>query len=127
MNAIRIVIADDERPARSFLRSTLRAFEDVEIVGEASGGIEAVGLIESLHPDLVLLDVQMPEVDGLEVAERLNDPKPIIVFIAAYAAHSARALELHALDYLLKPVSVARLRDVMDRVHKYLGRREAAR
>src|SRR6185295_3780643 len=105
------MIADDERPARSFLAAMLRSFEDVEIVGEAQNGSEAVEMIEREKPDLALLDVQMPEVDGLGVVRLLrNNMTPLIGFVTAYDAYAVRAFAVNAVDYLLKPVDRARLR-----------------
>src|SRR2546428_12023613 len=113
---LRVVIADDERPARSFLASVLRTFNDVEIVGEAANGMEAVSLIESKRPDLALLDLQMPEVDGLGVVRLLKKNRtPLIAFVTAYDEYAVRAFELNAVDYLLKPVESGRLRQAIDR------------
>src|SRR5438477_6053655 len=82
---LRVVIADDERPARSFLASILRTFKDVEIVGEAANGMEAVQVIEAQRPDLALLDLQMPEVDGLGVVRLLRKNRtPLVAFVTAY-------------------------------------------
>src|ERR1041384_7902886 len=118
---LRVVIADDERPARSFLASTLRAFDDVEIVGEATNGIEAVSLIESRRPDLALLDLQMPELDGLGVVRLLRKNRtPLVAFVTAYDEHAIRAFEVNAVDYLLKPVESARLRQTLNRAHERL-------
>src|ERR1700736_4649143 len=100
---LRVVIADDERPARSLLASMLRSFDDVEIVGEAKDGAEAVELIESSRPDLALLDFQMPEVDGLDVVRLLRKRRlPMIAFVTAHDEHAVAAFELNAVDYLLK-------------------------
>src|SRR5262249_3263248 len=97
---VRVVIADDERPARSFLASILRTFDDVEIVGEAANGMEAVSLIESRRPDLALLDLQMPELDGLGVVRLLRKNRtPLVAFVTAYDEHAVRAFELNAVDY----------------------------
>ncbi len=82
---IRVVIADDERPARMFLKNLLADFEDVEIVGEAENGAEVVELIEKTRPDLALLDLQMPEVGGLEAVKLLRkDAMPLVAFVTAY-------------------------------------------
>lgn len=122
---VRIVIADDERPARSFLASALRRFGDVEVIGEAMNGMEAVAMIESKRPDLVLLDLQMPELDGFGVVRllRKND-MPIIAFVTAHDEHAIRAFELNAVDYLLKPVETARLRETIDRAKDRLERED---
>ena len=120
---LRVVIADDERPARSFLASVLRKFDDVEIVGEAANGIEAVALIESLQPDLALLDLQMPELDGMGVVQMLpKNRTPLVAFVTAYDEHAVRAFELNAVDYILKPVEAARLRQTITRVQERLER-----
>ena len=122
---LRVLIADDERPARSFLASVLRKFDDVEIVGEAANGMEAVALIESLQPDLALLDLQMPELDGLGVVQLLpKNRTPLVAFVTAYDEHAVRAFELNAVDYILKPVDAARLRRTIDRVHERLERED---
>src|SRR5918994_1169352 len=115
------MIADDERPARSFLAAMLRAFEDVEIVGEASNGSEAVELIEREKPDLALLDLQMPELDGLGVVRLLRkDVTPLVAFVTAYDEYAVRAFEVNAVDYLLKPVERGRLRQTLNRAHERL-------
>src|ERR1044071_856956 len=122
---LRVVIADDERPARSFLASILRTFNDVEIVGEAVNGMEAVTLIESRQPDLALLDLQMPELDGLGVVRLLKKNKiPLVAFVSAYDEHAVRAFELNAVDYILKPVEASRLRQTIDRVKERLERED---
>ena len=120
---LRVVIADDERPARSFLASLLRGFDDVEIVGEAQNGTEAVEMIEREKPDLALLDLQMPEVDGLGVVRLLRkNLTPLIGFVTAYDEYAVRAFEVNAVDYLLKPVDRARLRDTLNRAQERLER-----
>jgi two-component system LytT family response regulator len=113
---LRVVIADDERPARSFLSAILRKFDDVEIVGEAANGMEAVALIEARRPDLALLDLQMPELDGLGVVRLLRKNRmPLVGFVTAYDEHAVRAFELNAVDYILKPVESGRLRLTINR------------
>ena len=113
---LRVVIADDERPARAILISMLREIADVEIVGEAVDGAEAVEVIERTKPDLVLLDLQMPEVDGLSVVRLLKRGSlPLIAFVTAYDEYAVRAFELNAVDYLLKPVEESRLREAIRR------------
>ena len=122
---VRVVIADDERPARSFLAAVLRKFEDVELVGEASNGVEAVSLIESKRPDLALIDLRMPELDGLGVVRLLRkDQAPLIAFVTAHDEHAIRAFEVNAVDYILKPVESARLRQTIDRVKERLERED---
>src|SRR5437763_7841839 len=122
---LRVVIADDERPARSFLAAILRKFEDVEMVGEAANGMEAVALIESKRPDLALLDLQMPELDGLGVVRLLRKNRtPLVAFVTAYDEHAVRAFEVNAVDYLLKPVETTRLRQTIDRAKDRLERED---
>lgn len=118
---LRVMLVDDEEPARDRLRRMLAGFADVELVGEASDGEEALERIESLGPDLVLLDIQMPGCTGLEVAASLKGPGPAVVFCTAYDEHAVDAFELHAVDYLLKPVSRARLANALDRVRAGAG------
>jgi two-component system, LytTR family, response regulator len=124
MNSLlRVAIADDERPARSFLAAMLRGFDDVKLVGEASNGAEAIELIERERPDLALLDLQMPEIDGLDVVRLLKKSRmPLVAFVTAYDEYAVRAFELNAVDYLLKPVDKARLREALNRAHERLER-----
>lgn len=113
---LRVLIADDERPARTFLKNLLESFEDVEIMAEASDGAEAVELIEQTKPDLALLDLQMPEVSGLE-AVKMIEPKnlPLVAFVTAYDEYAIQAFEVNAIDYLLKPVDRKRLGETINR------------
>lgn len=121
MNKLRIVIADDERPAREFLKVILRDFEDAEIVGEAENGAEAVELIKELKPDLALLDLQMPEVTGIEVVKLLRkNQMPLVAFVTAFDEYAVQAFEVGAVDYLLKPIEKARLRETLNRAHERL-------
>ena len=123
VDRVRAVIADDERPARAFLRNALRKREDVEIVGEAATGIEAVQLIERERPDVAFLDLQMPELDGLGVVRMLDRRHlPLVVFVTAYEEHAVKAFEVNAVDYLLKPVSPERLAEAMTRLQERLDR-----
>ena len=116
---LRVMIADDERPARAFLASLLRSFDDVTIVGEAKSGKEAVGLIEREHPDLALLDLQMPELDGIGVVRMLKKAEmPLIAFVTAYDEYAVKAFEMNAVDYLLKPVQKKRLRETLNRAQE---------
>jgi two-component system LytT family response regulator len=122
---LRVVIADDERPARSFLAAILRKLGDVELVGEAANGMEAVSLIEAKAPDLAILDLQMPELDGFGVVRLLRkDRTPLIAFVTAHDEHAIHAFEVNAVDYILKPVESARLRQTIDRVKERLEREE---
>lgn len=122
---LRIVIADDERPARQFLKNLLTDFEDAEIVGEAENGAEAIEIIEKTKPDLALLDLQMPEVGGLEVVKLLRKSSlPLVAFVTAYDEFAVRAFEVNAVDYLLKPVEKSRLRETLNRTHERLERKD---
>jgi two-component system, LytTR family, response regulator len=115
---LRVIVADDERPARAFLIALLRSYEDVTVVGEARSGKEAVALIEHEHPDLALLDLQMPELDGIGVVRMLKkDDMPLVAFVTAYDEYAVKAFEVNAVDYLLKPVDKARLREALNRAH----------
>ena len=124
---LRVVIADDERPARSFLAALLRTFDDVVIVGEASTGKEAVTIIEREAPDLALLDLQMPELDGIGVVRLLKKHRmPLVAFVTAYDDYAVRAFEMNAVDYLLKPVDKKRLRDTLNRAKERIEHAEIA-
>ncbi len=113
---LRVIVADDERPARSFLVALLRSFDDVTVAGEAASGKDAVVLIEREKPDLALLDWQMPELDGIGVVRVLSKHEmPLIAFVTAYDEFAVRAFEVNAVDYLLKPVEKARLRQTINR------------
>lgn len=119
---LRAVIVDDEEPARLALRHELDGIDGVEIVGECANGFEAVKIAADAKPDVVFLDVQMPKLDGFEVLELLGRDTPV-VFVTAYDAFALRAFEVHAVDYLLKPIATARLRAAIDRVRSQQGRR----
>lgn len=119
MARLRVVIADDERPARSFLAALLRSFDDIVIVAEAENGTEAVAAIERERPDLALLDLQMPELDGIGVVRMLKKTDlPLIAFVTAFDEYAVRAFEVNAVDYLLKPVEKARLREALNRAQE---------
>jgi two-component system LytT family response regulator len=121
---MRTLIVDDEAPARERLKRLLADVAGVELVGEAADGLQAVEQIERMAPDLVLLDIQMPGLDGFEVIEALADP-PAIIFVTAYDEYAIRAFEVHALDYLLKPYSRARLERAVRRAQAALDEGEA--
>jgi len=111
---IRALIADDEALARKFIRRMLKDDHDVEIVGECSNGKETIAMIRKENPDLVFLDVQMPEMDGFAVLEAIGVERlPEIIFATAYEQYAIRAFELHALDYLLKPFDQTRFREAI--------------
>jgi two-component system LytT family response regulator len=121
MPRIRTVIVDDEPLAREKLRGFLERHPGFELVGEAADGLEAVKTIDALRPDLVLLDIQMPELDGLEVLAALeSEPMPHVVFVTAYDHYAVKAFDQGALDYLLKPVAPDRFDLAMHRVEAEL-------
>jgi two-component system LytT family response regulator len=113
---VRALIVDDEAPARSKLRRMLGAYPQVEVVGEASDGGMALSLAAQLSPDVIFLDVQMPEVNGFDVAASLPDDGPAIVFVTAFDRYALRAFDTHACDYLLKPVEPERLQRAIQRL-----------
>jgi two-component system LytT family response regulator len=116
VSVIRVLIADDEKPARDRLRQLLAAHADMEIAGDAETGVQAMQLAGELKPDLLLLDIQMPGCSGIDVAACLPQPRPHVIFCTAYDQHAVDAFELHAVDYLLKPISRTRLAEALDRV-----------
>lgn len=123
--AIRAILADDERPARAFLRALLDQRPDVQVVAEAQTGVEAVTVIEREKPDLAFLDLQMPELDGLGVVRTVRRRfLPLIVFVTAYEEYALRAFDANAVDYLLKPVDADRLTEALTRVQDRLERTE---
>ena len=118
---LRVVLADDERPARAVLAKLLRSFSDVELIGEAENGTAMVELIEHADPDLALIDLQMPGLDGLGVARKFKAAdRPLIVFVTAHDEYAVGAFEVQALDYLLKPVDRRRLADTLSRARARL-------
>ena len=112
---VRALLVDDEQPARERLRRLLAAFDDLEIVGEAEDGEQAIEKILELKPDLVFLDIQMPGCSGMDVAASMPSPRPKIVFCTAFEEYAVDAFELHAVDYLLKPISRVRLAKAVQR------------
>jgi two-component system LytT family response regulator len=121
---IRVLVADDEAPARQRVIDLLRRDAQIETIAEAADGEAAVLAIQKQNPDLVFLDVQMPELDGLGVIEAIGVPEmPLTVFVTAYDQHAIRAFEANALDYLLKPFSDERFEATMVRVKVRLGER----
>lgn len=116
---MRALIVDDERLARRGVVLRLSKFKDVEIVGECSDGLSAVEKILALSPDVVFLDIQMPGMDGFEVLRALPEENvPNVIFLTAYEQHALRAFEVHAVDYLLKPVDDERFAAAVDRARK---------
>jgi two-component system LytT family response regulator len=117
---IRVLVVDDEKLARARIRGLLEAFDDLECVGEAANGLEAVERIRDLKPDLVFLDIQMPGMDGFEVLAALDDV-PLVVFATAYDEYALKAFEVNSIDYLLKPIEKERLASAVERARELLG------
>lgn len=118
---MRVLIVDDEPLARARLAALLGECEGVEIVGSVSDGEAALGSLGELQPDVLLLDINMPGLSGTAVAQRLaGRPRPQVIFCTAYEAHALKAFELGAVDYLLKPVRLERLRDALQRARRRL-------
>lgn len=125
MKKIRTIIVDDEPLARRGLVIRLEPLEDVEIVAQYANGEDAIEGIRELKPDLVLLDIQMPAMDGFEVLRQMQGPgMPLVVFATAYDEYAIKAFEAHALDYLLKPIDDDRLAETLDRVRETLRNRK---
>ena len=124
---IRTILVDDEPLATQGLQLRLQAFDDIEVVGTAANGREAIRQIKTHKPDLVFLDIQMPGFDGFSVIQGLMDVElPLFVFVTAYGDHALRAFDAQAVDYLMKPVDEDRLAATMDRVRQRLQERRSA-
>ena len=119
--ALRVVVVDDEQLAREELCYQLEQIDGIQIVAQASNGIEALGAVEQHEPDLVFLDIQMPGLGGFEVARRLlehEEEAPALVFVTAFDQHAIEAFEVNAVDYLLKPVESGRLEQALQRARR---------
>jgi two-component system LytT family response regulator len=120
---LRAVIVDDEPHAREGIQIRLKEYPNVKVVGESSSGPESVEMINTLKPDLLFLDIQMPGLNGFEVLQKINaDSMPVVIFVTAYDKYAVKAFEYHALDYLLKPISDQRFREAMRIAISQLGR-----
>jgi two-component system LytT family response regulator len=127
MTPIRALIVDDERLARQRLKRLLGAVVDVAVVGEAASGGAALELVSRLEPDLLFLDVQLPELDGFQVLTALDTRRPpLVVFTTAYSEHAVGAFDAHALDYLVKPIEAARFHHTLERARAALATRREA-
>lgn len=113
---LRALVVDDELPAREQLKRHLARVRTIDCVGEASDGKSALAMIQTLQPDIVFIDIHMPEMDGLEVASACRAPLPLFVFVTAFDHYAVRAFELNALDYLLKPFDPARFQQTVARL-----------
>jgi two-component system LytT family response regulator len=122
--SLRALVVDDESLARQRIRHLLRRATDIEVAGECANGLEAVQAIEDLKPDLVFLDIQMPELDGFGVVEAVGpNQMPPTLFITAYDQHALKAFEVHALDYLLKPFSPERFHQALERARRWCNQK----
>lgn len=121
---IRAIIVDDEEPARLLLREYLSANEEVKIIAECANGFDAVKAITELKPDLVILDIQMPKLNGFEVLELVDQP-PAIIFATAYNQYAIQAFEVHAVDYLLKPFSKERLNEALEHAKSHFKKNKS--
>ena len=123
---IRALIVDDERLARQRVRLLLDEEPDTEVIGESADGFEAVDQIQAARPDLVFLDVQMPDMDGFEVLRRVpQELLPVVIFTTAYDQHALRAFEVNALDYLLKPFKPTRFKEAVQRARDLIANKQA--
>src|SRR5215216_3904611 len=123
---LRTLIVDDMLLARERIKRFLKSDSDVEVVGECADGREAVSAIKELSPDLIFLDVQMPELDGFGVLEEIGSARmPVVIFITAYDEFAIKAFEVHALDYLLKPFNRERMRDALVHAKAHLSQRKS--
>ncbi len=124
--SIRVLVADDEKAARTRLTRLLRATDDAEVVGECADGASTIAQVTTLRPDVLFLDIEMPEGTGLDVARAVaSKAGPAIVFVTAFDQYAVRAFEVHAADYLLKPIGEERLAIAWDRVRDRLQRGES--
>lgn len=124
MMTMRTLIVDDEPIARTGIRALLDPVPDVAVAGECSTGLEAIAAIQTQAPDLIFLDVQMPEMSGFEVIEHIGvERMPTVIFVTAYDQYALKAFEVHALDYLLKPFNRERLHHALERARLLLRRR----
>ena len=124
---IRALIEDDEQLARQRVRLLLAEEPDVEVIGESADGFAAVDQIHATRPDLLFLDVQMPEMDGFEVLRRIRkESLPVVIFTTAYDQHALRAFEVNALDYLLKPFKPTRFKKAVQRARDIIANKQAA-
>jgi two-component system LytT family response regulator len=128
MSAIRVLIVDDEPLARKGIRRFLSGESNLEIVGESPNGVDAVARIAELRPDIVFLDIQMPDLDGFGVIDCIEPERlPLIIFVTAYDEHAIRAFEIHAFDYVLKPFDQKRVIKALQRARSYLEENRDAR
>ncbi|MBT0587190.1 LytR/AlgR family response regulator transcription factor [Alteromonas oceanisediminis] len=126
--SIRVLIVDDESLARQGLRLRLQNHADVDVIGECPNGLDAVAKIPELRPDVVFLDIQMPELNGFQVIQKLREadyPLPLFIFVTAYDTYAIKAFDIHALDYVLKPIDDVRLEQALQRVRATLSQHQS--
>ncbi len=127
MTKIRTLIVDDEPLAREGIRVLLERDQEIEIIGACSNGVEAVEMIQEQKPDLLFLDVQMPEMDGFEVLEMIKSiHMPVVIFVTAYDQHALKAFEVHALDYLLKSYTDERFTSALQRAKDHIRQKKVS-
>jgi two-component system, LytTR family, response regulator len=127
VDKIRVLIVDDEPLARKGIRNHLTRDRETHVIGECGNGVEAVSAIENLNPDLVFLDIQMPELGGFEVIEAVGvERMPTVIFVTAYDNYTLQAFEVHALDYLLKPFETERFQMTLQRAKSHLKTKHAS-
>lgn len=119
---MRVLIADDERPARDELNYLLKQIEGIEVVGEATSGEEVLAQVRSLKPEVLFLDIQLPDASGVDIARQLvtQDMNPVVVFVTAFDQYAVEAFDINAVDYLLKPIHEERLAETISRLQKRL-------
>jgi len=124
---IRALIVDDEAVARRRIRRLLTSEKDIEVIGECANGLQALSLIESDRPDLLFLDVEMPEMNGFELLMQLHKSRiPVVIFTTAFDKYAVRAFELHALDYLVKPIDSQRFEEALNRARSHMNLQKGA-
>ena len=123
---MKVLIVDDEKPARDRLARMVGELQEHELVGQAVNGLEALGMAQSLEPDIVLLDIRMPGMDGIEASRHLNSlsPAPAIIFTTAYDEHALAAFDANAVGYLLKPIKAERLQQSLAVLWRHEDTRE---
>ncbi len=123
---VRVIVVDDESHARDKLSGILDNYEDIEMVAVCKNGLEAINQINDLCPDLVFLDIEMPEIDGFQVIDNIEcDPLPYIIFVTAFSEYAVRAFEVEALDYIHKPIDNSRIQKSMERYTKLTNNKDS--
>ncbi len=122
MNKIRVIIIDDERSSREELKSEIKKHAGFEIIGEAKNADEAKTLVEAKHPDLIFLDIQMPEKSGFDLLESL-DEVPEVIFTTAFNQYAVKAFEINALDYLMKPIREERFKKAIEKIRERINKK----